>query len=72
VKREKVVEALGGRVGLSDDAGESRDGVSGVRLTRGTGRYLCGFIFFCSLACSIRREREGRKRVPVLFVHIPS
>ncbi|CUA69859.1 pyroglutamyl-peptidase [Rhizoctonia solani] len=31
------------------------------------GRYLCDFIYFCSLACA-RKEREN---VKVLFMHVP-
>ncbi|CUA69860.1 pyroglutamyl-peptidase [Rhizoctonia solani] len=31
------------------------------------GRYLCGFIYFCSLACA---QKEGRK-IKVLFMHVP-
>ncbi|CAE6435884.1 unnamed protein product [Rhizoctonia solani] len=31
------------------------------------GRYLCDFIYFCSLACAQKEERQ----VKVLFMHVP-
>ncbi|KZV91511.1 peptidase C15, pyroglutamyl peptidase I-like protein [Exidia glandulosa HHB12029] len=40
-----------------------------VRVSTDPGRYLCDFIYYCSLAES--RRRLGIPAIPVLFMHVP-
>ncbi|KAK7691531.1 hypothetical protein QCA50_004930 [Cerrena zonata] len=35
------------------------------------GRYLCDFIFYCSLCEAKRRSKQGVKKASVLFLHVP-
>ncbi|KAJ1305011.1 hypothetical protein OPQ81_000054 [Rhizoctonia solani] len=42
-------------------------GLEHTRPSNDPGRYLCDFIYFCSLACA---QKEGSK-VKVLFMHVP-
>ncbi|KAL5485553.1 hypothetical protein ACEPAI_8196 [Sanghuangporus weigelae] len=52
---------------------ELRDsGVDAVQASTNAGRYLCDFIYYCSLAEAQRTlEKESGKATKVLFVHCP-
>lgn len=51
------------RVNLTGEDKEERD----VRISEDAGRYLCDFIYFCSLA---ELEKKGEYK-RVLFLHVP-
>ncbi|KAJ4365611.1 hypothetical protein N0V83_008231 [Neocucurbitaria cava] len=66
------VKNLGGSSGGSGDAVAAAEGAKGtpdVRLSPDAGNFMCGFIYYHSLA-HYYSDEDGRRR-PVAFLHVP-
>ncbi|EFQ96422.1 hypothetical protein PTT_01262 [Pyrenophora teres f. teres 0-1] len=55
--------------GTKDDGNTEKIGAPDVRISHDAGNFLCGFIYYNSLAHYFEKGKEGER--PVIFLHVP-